>query len=52
MKELRIKRGLIQIGNSKGIIIPNDFLEALTLTNSDQLYITINNKKMIVEKVK
>ena len=51
MKELRIKRDLIQIGGSKGIIIPMDFIEGLKITDNDQLYLTLMNGKIVVERV-
>lgn len=51
MKELRIVREFTQIGNSKGFIIPSDFLEYLNWGGSDVFYIEIIDGKIIIEKI-
>jgi len=49
MKMLRVKKGIVQIGNSKGIIIPNDFMETLNLKDNSEIYLTIKNGRLIIE---
>jgi antitoxin component of MazEF toxin-antitoxin module len=51
MGKLEIKRGLIQVGNSRGIIIPSVFLEALGLVNGDEFLMSVSNGKIVIERV-
>ena len=51
MKLLRVRKGLVQIGNSKAIILPTDFLQSMKVNDNDLFYITLKNGRIIIEKV-
>lgn len=51
-KELRIKKELISIGPSKGVVIPSVWLEDIKWKDGDVFYLELHNGKIIMYKVK
>ena len=51
-QDMIIKYGnIIKIGNSKGVIIPASILKELALNEKDEVHFSIEDGKMVIEKI-